>query len=724
MRLTTTRLGGACALLMVLCTGAIAQSAPPASAPAVADVAEATRAADSVQDPFLWLEDSDSPRALDWVRAQNARSADVLEKDSRYESLYRGALKSLDSADRIPVPIFFGGRIYNLWQDQHHAQGLWRRTSLEDYRTKSPAWETVLDLDALSRTEGKTWVLDGVFCLQPSERRCLLQLSNRGEDAVEVREFDVRAKTFVRSGFRLPRGKQGVAWVSDNEIVVARDWGPGTMTASGYPFVLKTLRRGESLSAAKEVFRGKPTDMRVEAHNFYDGETGALAVLLVRRPTYWEFETYVLTPSGVVKLPLPPKSLVWGLVGGQLIFTLAQDWTPAPGRTFSQGALMAAPLGELKKGAASSAVALMTPGPRESIDQVAISRSRVLVAAYENVKGRGLVFSRGPDGHWNKRTLELPDNAAVNLISADDGSDRAFIQVQNFLQPPTLYSTDISRPAAPVPVKSLPAEFDASEDLIEQFEATSKDGTKVPYFVVRPKDLKLDGTAPTLLYAYGGFQSSVTPSYLIEIGKLWLERGGVYVVANIRGGGEFGPAWHEAALKTHRQRAFDDFAAVAQDLIARKITSPRRLGIWGSSNGGLLMGVEFEQHPELWNAVEMAVPLLDMLRYTKIGAGASWVGEYGSPDVPEEQAFLASISPYQNLKAGVRYPEPFFFASTTDDRVAPAHARKMAAKMQAMGLPFLYYEQIDGGHSGGANPEEVAHTGALELTYMTRKLMD
>ena len=675
-------------------------------------------------DPFIWLEDPESPRALDWVKGENARSLAVLENDPRYEALHQAALKIVDATDRIPTPGFRAGAVYNMWQDQTQVQGLWRRTTLKSYQTDNPAWESVLDLDQLSKAEGKTWVWKGANCLKPDERLCLVSLSDGGEDAVEAREFDLKAKRFVDGGFKLPRGKQDVAWMGPDSLILAREWGPGTMTESGYPFVVKTLRRGQGLDAAIEVFRGEAKDVGVSPYSLTDPATGRRAVMLNRAISFFEAEIYAVTPSGVKKLPLPLKSTVQGLLGGELVFTLEQAWTPETGGpTYPQGALVAADLDELEAGGAKSATVLFAPGPRESIEQVAISKSRVLVAAYENVKGRALVFARGKDGKWGRSTLNLPDKAAVGLVDADDNSDDAFIQVESFLDPSTLYLANAATGALK-PVKSLTPRFDASHDVVEQFEATSKDGTKVPYYVVRPKDLKFDGTAPTMLYAYGGFQLSMTPSYSGTLGKLWLERGGVYVRANIRGGGEFGPAWHDAGLKTHRQRIYDDFAAVAEDLIARKITSPRRLGIEGGSNGGLLMGVQFEQHPELWNAVVIQVPLLDMLRFTKIGAGASWVGEYGSPDIPEERAFLASISPYHNLKAGVHYPAPLFVTSTKDDRVSPAHARKMAAKMQSMGLPYLYYENIEGGHAASANQHEVAHRVALEFTYLSHKLMD
>ncbi|MEI9964204.1 MAG: prolyl oligopeptidase family serine peptidase [Caulobacteraceae bacterium] len=635
--------------ILIAAAALAAASVPAFAQPPAAPAPSPPALTQSADDPFIWLEDAEGPRALDWVRAENARSLAVLENDPRYPVLHAQALRIVDATDRIPTPGFRAGAIYNLWQDAEHPQGLWRRTSLDNYRTAAPAWETVLDLDALSKAEGKTWVWRGAVCRKPDERRCILALSDGGEDAGVLREFDLPSKQFVDGGFSLPRGKQNFAWLDDDTLVLDREWGPGTMTESGYPFVVKTLKRGQSPDQAREIFRGKPVDVTVEMTSLFDGAAGRSAVLLNRGVTFFETEEYLVAADGVKRLPLPLKVTPRGLLGGRLIFTIEQDWTPAAGgRTYPQGALLAADLDALAAGRADDVQTLYAPGPRESIESVGVSRSRVVVSAYENVRGRLLVFAPGPDGTWTRGRVALGDNLSVDLDDVDDASDLAFVETANFLQPTTLSLVDAAALTA-TPVKTLPPRFDASKDVIEQFEATSKDGTKVPYFVVRPKDLAFDGTAPTLL-----IQISMTPSYSPTLGKLWLERGGVYVLANIRGGGEFGPAWHEAGLKTHRQRIYDDFAAVGEDLIARRITTPRRLGIEGGSNGGLLMGVEFTQHPELWNAVVIQVPLLDMLRFPKIGAGASWVGEYGSPDIPEERAFLASISPYHNLKAGAR----------------------------------------------------------------------
>ncbi len=702
------------AAALVVAGAAPARSAAPLPAPNVSP-------ASAAEDPFLWLEDVNGPRAMAWVKAENAKTLAVLENDPHFAGFYADALQLAEAKDRIPVPSFVRNQIYNYWQDESHVRGIWRRTTLDDFSQAEPAWETVLDLDALSAAEKANWVWEGADCRWPEERRCLLLLSDGGEDAVTVREFDLVTKQFVPGGFALPRGKQDTAWEDDDTLLVSREWVPGEMTASGYPYVVKRLKRGQPLSSAVEIYRGKPSDISVNPLVLHDGD-GNRVTLILRGVTFFTGEYYVLTPGGLRQLAVPLKSDVSALVAGRLLLTLREDWT-VNGRTFAQGSLVAVNLSDAIADPANlKPVLVYAPGPRESLDQVAATKSRLVLTAYHDVKGRAFISTPAAGGAWTSSPLDLPDDATISLVDANMRDERAFLSVTSFLTPTTLWLTDAASGSLNV-VKSLPPRFDASNDVVEQREATSKDGTKVPYFIVHPKNMKYDGSNPTILYAYGGFQVSMTPSYSSAMGKLWLERGGVYVLANIRGGGEFGPAWHEAGLTVHRQRVYDDFAAVARDLIATGVTSPRRLGIQGGSNGGLLMGVEFTQHPELWHAVDIQVPLLDMLRYEKIAAGASWVGEYGSVSNPEQRAFLASISPYDNIKAGVKYPEPFIWTTTKDDRVGPQHARKFAAKLSAMGIPYLYYEVIEGGHGSGANLKERAHTTALEMTYFTRKLM-
>ena len=676
---------------------------------------------DGAPDPYIWLEDKDGPRAMAWVRAQNAKSLPVLEGDPHYANLYAEALKIAQAKGRIPTPSFVAGGIFNFWQDDQHVRGVWRRASASSYASSSPHWATVLDLDALSKAEHANWVWEGADCNWPAELRCLISLSDGGEDAQTVREFDLKTRSFVRGGFLLPRGKQNEDWEDADTLLVAREWKPGDLTSSGYAFIVKRLKRGQPLSSAVEIFRGQKSDVSVNPFTLHDG-SGNHVTIISRGVTFFTSKNYLVTPHGVELLNVPPKTNIQALVDGKIIFSPNEAWT-VNGQTYPQAALLSVDLAAAKADPQNLKPTLIyAPGPRESIDSVTTTRSQLLVALYQNVRGRGIVFTPQPDGSWNSKRLDLPDNSAVNLVDGDLHGGNAFLEVTSFLTPTTLWAVNTVTGSASVE-KSLPAEFDASNDVVEQHEATSKDGTQIPYFIVHPKNMQLDGNNPTVINAYGGFQISMTPFYSGITGKLWLERAGVFVLANIRGGGEFGPAWHEAGLKTNRQRIYDDFYAVAQDLVARKITSPRHLGIMGGSNGGLLMGVQFTQHPEMYNAVDIEVPLLDMLRYEKIEAGASWVGEYGSISNPVERDFLAKISPYNNLRAGVAYPEPFIWSTTKDDRVGPQHARKFAAKLASMGVPYLFYEVTEGGHGAGANLKERAHTSALEWTYFGMKLM-
>ena len=681
-------------------------------------------AADSESDPYLWLEDAHGARSMAWVQAENEKTLAVLEKDPRYAELYAEALAIAEAEDRIPEPTVVGGAVYNFWQGKGHVRGYWRKTTLESYRTATPEWATVLDLDLLAQTEKANWFLKGITTAEPAERRCLLALSDGGEDAVTVREFDIPSAKFVDGGFVLPRAKQRFAWEDDDTLLVSREWAPGDLTASGYPFIVKRLRRGDAPAAGSEVFRGRADDGGYGVDPVVLHDARGNRVVLINRPlTTFESEKYLVTGDQVRQLMLPKKSEIRDLVEGRLVVSLAEDWKPGQS-VFTAGSLvsldiaaMAEDPGHLKP------VAIFVPGPRETLGDVSAARDRLLVTTFDNVRGRAFVYLPKADGTWASQRLNLAANATIGIADSNLHGDDAFLNIAGFLQPSSLWLVSASDYGV-TEVKTLPPKFDASHLAAEQMEATSKDGTKVPYFVVHSAPMKLDGSNPTILNAYGGFQISETPRYSGTMGKLWLEKGGVFVMANIRGGGEFGPAWHEAGLTTHRQRIYDDFAAVAGDLIARGITSPRRLGIEGGSNGGLLMGVEFNQHPEMWNAVDIQVPLLDMIRYEKIAARSSWVGEYWSVSNPGEAAFLAKISPYANIRRGAAYPQPFIWTTTKDDRVGPQHARKFAARLAEFGIPYYFYEVTEGGHGSGANLKEKAHTTALEMTYFARKLMD
>ncbi|WP_132391705.1 prolyl oligopeptidase family serine peptidase [Novosphingobium sp. PhB165] len=671
-------------------------------------------------DAWIWLEDLDGKRAMDWVEAHNAKTEGRLEADPRYKTFYDEALRIFGAEDRIPAPRFLNGQIYNFWQDEQHLRGIWRRTSLDDYRRAQPNWQTVLDIDALGKAEGKSWVYKGADCLEPEQRLCLISLSNGGEDAVETREFDLASGTFVQGGFHLPRAKQSVTWEDADHLLVATEWTPGDVTESLYPYIVKRLARGRTLSEATEIFRGQKSDVGVFPAVLQDGQGNTLK-LITRAIDFFHQQSLVIGTDGKVhELAIPQKVSVAGLVAGQVVFRLDEAWGDLP-----TGAVATAPLAEvLARPEAIEARIAWKPGPREALEAVSITRDRLLLSILDNVNGRLLSLAPAANGGWTTTALPLPDKLALEFSAADTRSNLTFASAEGFTTPSTLYLVDAATGSAE-PVKSLPPRFDATGLIVEQREAKSTDGTAIPYFLVHRKDMPLDGSTPVLLNAYGGFQSSSTPFYSGSYGKLWLEHGGAFALANIRGGGEFGPDWHEAALKTKRQVAYDDFASVARDMIAKKITSPRRLGIIGGSNGGLLMGVEMTEFPELYNAVVIQVPLLDMIRISKIAAGASWQGEYGDVYAdPEARAFWLKKSPYHALRKDVNYPEPYIFTTTRDDRVGPQHARKFAARMEELGLPFYFYENTEGGHGSGADIRQSAKTTALWMTYITQKLMD
>ncbi|MDO9607678.1 MAG: prolyl oligopeptidase family serine peptidase [Brevundimonas sp.] len=694
------------------------------TAPASTPVPGSGFATSEAADPYVWLEDVEGERAMAWVKDHNTHSLGVLQGDPRYEPLHQQALEIVQARDRIPAPGFtHDGHIDNFWQDAEHVRGVWRRTTLDSYKTAEPQWETVLDIDALAEAESANWVYKGSTCLAPEERYCLISLSNGGKDAVTLREFDSVTRSFVEGGFVLPESKGGATWLNKDTLLIARDFGVGTLTNSGYPMVVKRMTRGQSLDQADVLFMGEPTDVSVSGYTLRDADGVLKATLINRSIDFYSSETYRVTDDGaVVKLALPAKSDITGLVAGKLVVSLKQDWTAPSGQDFKSGDLIAWPLDAWLEDQATPAVLVLRPTERQAVEGVNATRNTLVVALYDNVRGSVRIYRPG-ETEWTHTTLDLPQNVSVGVGSASETDDKVFVSVTGYLNPSSLWLADAATGAVDQ-VKSMPAKFDATGMTVDQHEARSADGTMIPYFVVHKADMPLDGSNPTLLYGYGGFESSLLPGYSATVGKLWLERGGVYVIANTRGGGEFGPRWHEAALQQNRQRAHEDFQAVALDLIARNITSQPKLGIMGGSQGGLFMGAMLTQRPDLINAAVIQVPLFDMLRFHKLLAGASWIGEYGNPDVSEERAWIQAYSPYQNLRAGQPYPEVFIHTSTKDDRVHPGHARKAAARLEELGYPVLFYENTDGGHAAGANLRETARRLALEYTYLSRRLMD
>jgi prolyl oligopeptidase len=662
-------------------------------------------------DPYLWLEDVHGQKSLAWVKAQNAKSIPLLQADPDYRKDYDAILKVMDATDRIPYGDLDHQYVFNFWQDAEHSKGIWRRTSVSDYGNASPAWDVVLDLDKLAAEEHENWVWKGAECT-PSLQRCLLQLSRGGGDAVVVREFDLRAKTFVTAGFNLAEAKSSITYLGDDTVLVGTDFGPGSMTTSGYPRIVKLWKRGEPLAKARTIFEGKDSDVASGGVVFHSA-AGTLA-LVQRAVSFFTSEYQLLNAEGKTRqLPVPLGADLKGAQGQNLIFTLRDDWTPPGGALIAKGSLIA-------YRPTKPVTVLFTPDAHSAIDGVAAGRDAVYAAVYHDVTGSIRVFRPRTDGSWSDALLALPAGGSTHIVSTNDFGPEALFRFESYTIPTTLFADPGD--GHPVALKSLPARFDASNLLTEQFFATSRDGTRIPYFVTHPKDQH--APAATVLYGYGGFEVSLTPSYSANFGMLWLDRGGVFVVANIRGGGEYGPAWHQAALLGNRQKAYDDFQAVAEDLVKRGITTAHQLGILGGSNGGLLVSANMVQRPELFGAVVCQVPLVDMIRYSHIGAGASWEAEYGNPAQADARAWILKYSPYQNVRAGKKYPPVFFVTATSDDRVTPVHARKMAARMEAQGHEVLFYENTDGGHAAAADHRQAAEMWALSFVYLKQKLMD
>jgi len=690
---------------------ALAMSAAAGSTAGAAD-----KTSPAPEDRFLWLEDVTGEKSLDWARARNAESAKVLATPEE-AALEKRILDILDSKERIPEVDKHGRFYYNLWRDAKNPRGLWRRTTLEEYRKPDPAWETVIDVDALGAAEKENWVWHGAQCLKPDYRLCLVSLSRGGADADVVREFDLESRSFVKDGFFLPEAKSTVGWVDRDSLFVGTDFGPGTLTTSGYPRIAKLWKRGTPLEKAETVYETKPED--VWAYALHDDTKGFERDFVLRGITFFTNELFLRRDGKLVKIDKPDSANA-NVHRDLLLVELRDDWTVA-GKTYPAGALIATDFEAFLKGERNFDT-IFEPGPRRSLQAYSPTLHTILVNELDNVKNRVYVAAR-KDGKWTREPLPgMPEFGSVAATAVDpDESDDYFLRVTDFVTPTSLALGSVGAGAAEK-LKQLPAFFDAAGLSVSQHETASKDGTRIPYFQVSRQNIALDGKNPTLLYGYGGFEISMLPEYRGGVGAAWLEKGGVYVVANIRGGGEFGPKWHQAALKANRHKAYEDFIAVGEDLIRRKVTSTPHLGIQGGSNGGLLMGNMLTMRPDLWGAIVCQVPLLDMRRYHTLLAGASWMEEYGNPDDPKEWAFIQGFSPYHQLKPGVKYPPTLFMTSTRDDRVHPGHARKMMASMSAMGQDVLYYENIEGGHGGAANNQQAAHMAALAYTFLWQRL--
>ncbi len=676
-------------------------------------------------DPYLWLEEVDDEKALDWVRAENASTAKRLKSNPLFEELYAEARTILNSSSRLPEVSQEGDWLYNFWRDEKNPRGVYRRTSLTQFASDNPEWEVVIDIDALSVEEEKQWVFKGMNCLPEHPEHCMVRLSPGGGDAVVSREFNSVSKTFVKDGFFLPLAKGGASWIDADTVFVSTDFGEGSMTDSGYPRVVKRWKRGTPLEKAELLYEGDVQSVSASAFRMHS--SGDDIDMVREGKTFWTSERYQLLDGDLKKLDLPLSAIINGAFQGRLIISLKEDWS-RDGKTYPQGAVLIADTTALHANGKGAIDVLIEPNETTIVQSVNTTDSTILVTVLENVRGKIYRYNPGPEGSFESSLIKFPDNGSLEITSTDDASGNFFARYESFTSPPALYYV-ASEDWQPQKVKSQAPSFDGDRYQTEQYFATSADGTKIPYFMVISKDAKRDGNNPTHIFSYGGFRNSLTPSYSGSYedlsgayGKLWLDRGGVFVLANIRGGGEFGPQWHQAALKENHYRAFEDFEAVAQDLVKRDITSPQHLGIEGRSNGGLLVGATMTRHPELYGAVICGVPLLDMQRYHKLLAGASWMAEYGDPDIPEEWAYIKEYSPYQNLSAGVDYPAVFFYTSTRDDRVHPGHARKMAARMKELDQEIWYYENMEGGHGGSTTNDQLAYRLALAYTHLWTQL--
>ncbi|HUP47997.1 MAG TPA: prolyl oligopeptidase family serine peptidase [Thermoanaerobaculia bacterium] len=668
---------------------------------------------DPATDPYLWLEEIDSPRALAWVARQNERTRQAFTSMPGFAGMERQALAALNSESRVPRVTYRGRALYNLWRSPEHPRGIYRRTTLDELRKPAPRWTTVLDIDELSRREGRPWVFKGMQCLPPEHRRCLISLSPGGGDAVEVREFDAGTLRFVENGFFLPEAKSNVSWIDKNTLFVGTDFGPGSLTESGYPRVVKRWTRGTPLSAAETLYEAEPS--AVSAHGYrIRTETGDIDLVSESR-TFWTSRVLHLRGSELRPLALPETASIAGGYRSRLVVALQEPWGD-----FAEGSVVMVDPDTIR----SELLMASTPSAIVQTQDVEVTDHGIFVPVLENVRGR--LYRLRPGSAAEQ--IAFPDHGALSVMTADDHSGDALVLFETFTTPPALYYVAAGS-TSPAMIMAQEPTFDGSRFEVTQQWAASKDGTRIPYFIVASSEMKRDGRNPAHIFTYGGFRSSLTPSYSGSYeqhygayGKLWLERGGVFVLANIRGGGEFGPAWHSSVLKENRHRVFEDFEAVAEDLVRSGITSPERLGIEGRSNGGLLTLATMVRRPDLYGAVISGVPLSDMRRYHELLAGASWIAEYGDPRVPAEWAFIREYSPYQNFSAAAEYPPLFVYTSTRDDRVHPGHARKSVARLQAQGHEVWYYENLEGGHGGSSTNEQLAYRIALSYAHLWRAL--
>ena len=669
------------------------------------------------QDKYLWLEEIESQKSLDWVKKQNTKSVSLFEKDYRFEETLKTIQNNLLSPDRIPKPQLEDGKIENLWTDKAHPRGLWRTTSIDSYKSNNPEWQLILDIDELNKKENKSWVYKGSACLKEDSRLCLVFLSDGGSDAVVVREFDKESKSFIKdSPFNLEKAKSYIEWIDKDTTLVATDFGPNSLTNSNYPRTLKVWKRGQKLSEARTIKEATKEDMAIGPIVIHqESTTVALSETNIDFYTR-EYSLLDLKTFSSSKIEIPNDSEIYGILKDHIVFKNRSE-IKTDSLTIPEGSILSKKISD----AQSNYNVIYTPQNNQALKEAFVTKDFLVVSYLENVLGRVKLFTLNEKGFpQSSKELDLPKDGTLEIVSHEKKYNQFIFSYENFLTPQSLYFFNGKESFK---IKEAPKRFDSSNLVFSQQWAKSKDGTSIPYFIVHSKDIVFDGTNPTLLYGYGGFEDAMTPVYLANYSP-WLKKNGVYVLANLRGGGEFGPEWHTRGIKENKQKVFDDFYAIAEKLISDKVTSPKKIGIMGGSNGGLLVGAAMTQRPELFQAVVCQVPLLDMLRYHVLLAGASWIAEYGDPSIPNEYEYIQKYSPYQNLKIKVQYPNSYFFTTTKDDRVHPGHARKMVAKLNEYEQNVTYYENPEGGHGAGADPIQQSKTRTYQLIYLFQQLMD
>ena len=677
-------------------------------------------------DPWIWLEEIEGQRATAWV---DGRTADTVRRfgGPRRDAEAAALAALMDRPDKIPGVTRRGEHLYNFWQDAANPRGLWRRTTLASYLRPAPDWEIVLDVDAMARAEGEDWVYAGAAVEPERRERAILRLSRGGSDAVVLREFDVPSRGFVAGGFAAPEAKGGTAWVDRDTLLLFTTLpsasGVETSTRSGYSRTVRLWRRGSAIADAPVVFAVDAASMAAQA--FVDRSGAEPRIWFTEAIAFFDHAGWLGDPSGPKHRLDLPTDAQWDVHGDVL---LVKPRTPfgVSGRTHPPDTLLAFPLSGFLAGERSCDV-LFEPAPRRSLEAFFWTGDRLVLSVLDDLVPRFALLSRAGD-RWERRDLDmLPSVGVVDLrtldAEAEDSDGTLVVSSQDPVTPSRtmLFQAFGDGPfPSPTVVKASPAGFDASGLVVTRHEAVSTDGERIPYTQTGPAGDT--GDAPVHLSGYGGFAVSTLPHYRLAAGKLWLERGGTTVTANIRGGGEFGTRWHEAGRREGKRLAHDDFAAVAADLVRRGVTRPGRIAAEGGSNGGLLIANMLTRYPERFGALFCTIPLIDMRRYSKLLAGASWVAEYGDPDVPEDWAFLGPLSAYHAAEPGRPYPPTLIATTRRDDRVHPGHARKMAAKLQAMGYPAHLYEPAAGGHGYGKDNAERAAFVALGYGFLRRSI--